>query len=457
MTSAVDPTPQRPSIRLVTLLLAVGLLLPACASKQSPTNAVLAQRGERTPVVLVPGITGTVLYDTESGKAVWGQSRNLFGPHDGGYNVAVPLDPDEDRGDSIEPAGPVMKIKLLGFIKYEVYGPLILMMERSGYRLGDLDQPRPDQSFFVFSYDWRYTNERAARELTEALERLRQARGEPLLEVDLVCHSNAGRIARWALKYGGGSLEQAEAGAAAPPPTIRARNLILVGADNGGGLDTLRTLDRGRTYVPLLGRKFRPEVMFSFEALFEALPVYRKDLFFDARGRLLDVDLFDAENWRRYGWSVFDEKTRRRIDRKDRADLFADEETRLARLKHVLDRSWRTHELLRRDVAGFADTRYHFIRSTETATGIRAMLKQTTEGRWLTYFIKDDAVKRDPRLSGLASVPGDGYVSEESQNWISAQEQSATAGPPHDVRSGHRALIRHPDSLQRILEILAAP
>jgi hypothetical protein len=415
---------------LLTLLLAVGLLLPACASKQPPTNAALVQRSERTPVILVPGITGTILRDTESGRPLWGKSRNLFGPSDGGYNVAVPVDPADDWKDSIEAAGPVIRIKMLGFIRYEVYGPLMQIMERNGYRLGDLGDPQPDQSFFVLSYDWRYSNERAARELT---------------------------IVRWALKFGGASLEQAEAGLATPPSAIRARNLILVGADNGGGLDTLRTLNRGRTYVPLLGREFQPETMFSFEALFEALPVYRQDLFFDTEGQLLDVDLFDAENWRRYGWSVFAEKARQRIERGGRIDLFADEETRLARLKHVLDRAWRTHELLRRDVADFGDTRYHLIRSIHTATGGRALLKQTSNGGWRTLFIKDDAVRRNPRLSELAGVPGDGYVTEESQNWISPQERLATAGPPHDVRSGHRALIRHPDSLQRILEILAAP
>jgi hypothetical protein len=397
------------------------------------------------------------LRDIESGRPLWGKSRNLFGPSDGGYNVAVPVDPADDWKDSIEAAGPVIRMKLLGFIRYEVYGPLMQTMERNGYRLGDLGDPRSDQSFFVLSYDWRYSNERAARELTEALERLRRARGQSVLEVDLICHSNAGRIVRWALKYGGGSLEQAEAGVAAPPTGVRTRNLILVGADNGGGIDTLRTLNRGRTYVPLLGRKIRPETMFSFEALFEALPVYRQDLFFDTEGQLLDVDLFDAENWRRYGWSIFDEKTRRRVEQKDRTDLFADEETRLARLKHVLSRSRRTHELLRRDVAGFADTRYHFIRSTDKATGGRALLKRTSKGSWRTLFIKDEAVRKDPRLSELASVPGDGYVTEESQDWISPQERMAIAGPPLEVSSGHRALIRHPDSLRRILEILAAP
>ena len=86
------------------------------------------------------------------------------------------------------------------------------MLEANGYTLGDLDDPRPGESLFVFDYDWRRGNVESARMLSQALERLRVARGESALSVDLICQSNAARLARYYLKYDGASLADAEAG-----------------------------------------------------------------------------------------------------------------------------------------------------------------------------------------------------------------------------------------------------
>ena len=91
------------------------------------------------------------------------------------------------------------------------------------------------------------------------------------------------------------------------------RKLILVGSSNGGGLRILRELDRGRNYISLIGRRWHPETLFTFPAIYQDLPVYRRDLFLDADGRELEIDLFDAESWRRHGWSVFSRAARRRL------------------------------------------------------------------------------------------------------------------------------------------------
>jgi hypothetical protein len=233
--------------------------------------------------------------------------------------------------------------------------------------------------------------------------------------------------------------------------------VILVGAENGGVIDTLRTLNRGRRYFPVIGRKIQPETMFSFDSLFEALPTHRGDLFFDERGELLDVDLYDAESWRRYGWSVFDAGTARRLEQRDTAVLFGDEAKRLQRLTDALDRARRTHRMLQRDVEGFGDPRYYHIQSVDHATGLRALLTRSDTGGWKTYFAGDKKIDKDPRLEALATTGGDGYATEESQSQVSPQEQAAAVGPPFQVPARHREVIRHPDTLRRILEILAAP
>jgi hypothetical protein len=207
--------------------------------------------------------------------------------------------------------------------------------------------------------------------------------------------------------------------------------------------------------VPLIGRKFRPETMFTFDALFETLPGYRADLFFDEGGRQLDVDLFDAASWRTYGWSVFGARTARRLEERERADLFADAATRLRRLEKILDRARRTHDLLRRDVEEFGDTRYYSIQNPYRPTGQRALLTRTSKGRWRTRFAGEAALKRDPRLEDLATADGDGYATVESQLWLSPQETAALAGPPLHVRARHREIIRHLETQLRILDILA--
>ena len=63
-------------------------------------------------------------------------------------------------------------------------------------------------------------------------------------------------------------------------------------------LDTLRTLNRGRSYLPVIGRKIRPETMFGFDSLFETLPGYRPDLFFDEQGELVEILLEEGADGR---------------------------------------------------------------------------------------------------------------------------------------------------------------
>jgi hypothetical protein len=408
-------------------------------------------------VVLLPGITGSVLRERESGRVLWGRARDLFWPRDGGYGLVRPLDGPPHGEDPLEASGAVLRVKLLGLFPFEIYAPLVRLMERNGYRTGDLADPSPDETFFIFPYDWRYGNVEAARELGRALERLRLARGEETLRVHFICQSNAGRIVRYFLKFGGASLEEAEAGLADPPERVRAGKLILVGTDNGGALDSLRTLNRGRTYLPLLGRRILPEAVFTFESVFETLPANGADRFFDAAGESLEIDLFDAENWRRYGWSVFAPKVRHRLDRREREDLFGDEAARMRYLAGVLDRTRRIHALLARDVEDFGKPRYYLVQNAYRPTGARAMLTQDAQDEWKTHFSEDKAVRTDPYLLSLAAVPGDGYATQESQTRMSPQERAAVARPPVYVSERHREIIRHPATQRWILEFLAEP
>jgi pimeloyl-ACP methyl ester carboxylesterase len=438
---------------LFLVLLPAALLAAGCSQIVLPVQPALVAAGDNVPVVLVPGITGTALRDPATGKLVWGDGRAVIRPHDGGYALVKPIqDGAQRRGGSLEPAG-VLDAVRLGPINKEVYGPIVRLLERHGYSAGELESPRPGDDLFLFGYDWRDENAVSAARLAERLEALRRARGEEHLAVDLVCQSNGAHVCRWFAKYGGASLEEAEGGAAGPPHGVGVRKLILVSSSNGGSLENLAWLNRGRRYVSLIGRRWTPEAIMSIRAVFEDLPVYSRDLFIDESGEPLTVDLFDLDSWRRYGWSIFSPRVARRIERSGRDDLFADAGGRQAYLGRALDRARRFHELLRRDAEGFAGVRYYMIQNVAAETPARAVLSRRRQG-WRTRFPEDRWVRRRPRLGARVTELGDGHATIESQLWLAPQERLALAREPARVEGDHFELILAPAAQRWLLAYL---
>ncbi len=451
--------------RASTVLLAGALALAGCAGSPEPrlpATAAEVPAAPRVPVVLVPGVSGTELVERASGEVLWGTGARVLFPHDGGYGIALPLVPFDPLGVAgaavprVVAGGVIEEIHLAGLVRKPVYGPVLAALETAGYRRGDLDRPRAGDTLFAFAYDWRQDDVVSARLLREKLEALGRARGESPLAVDLVCQSNGAHVCRYLLKYGGASLDDAEAGRAGPPATLTVRRLVLVGSSNGGSLRILRELDRGRRYVPLVGRKIQPETLFTVRSLFADLPAYRDDLFLDEAGRPLDVDLYDPASWRRYGWSVFAAEARRRLDRAGRPDLFATPDGRLAYLREVLGRARRFQALLARDVAGFGPTRFYLIQNVSADTPDRAVLVHAGK-RWRTWFTGDPRLERRPALRALATAPGDGHATRASQLWLAPQELAAMAGEPFAVHGGHFELILEPEALSRLVEVVTAP
>jgi hypothetical protein len=406
----------------------------------------------RTPLVFVPGITGSKLRERDTGEIVFGLGRNVLWPHDGGYGVALPV--AAGAGDGLEAFAVVDRVRF-GFETVEVFGSLIELLEESGYRVGNLDAPEAGETLFPFPYDWRRDAVESARELAGKLARLRDARGGERLTVALVCQSTGAHVCRYLAKYGGASLAEAEVGRGRPPNWLRVERVVLISTSNGGSPRTLREFDRGRRYVRVFGRVLRPEVFFTFRSLYQDLPCLRDDLFVDASGRALAVDVCDAGSWQHYGWSVYAEDAERRLARERRADLFGDAEERLAYLRDVLDRARRFQRLLHRDATGFGATRYFLIQDRSRDTPHRAVLLEEG-GAWRTLFTGDREVERRPELRGLVTTPGDGHASVSSQLWLSPQELSAMPRPPYYAEGGHFELIHDPGAREYLLEALGA-
>jgi hypothetical protein len=381
----------------------------------------------------------------------WGTGPNLLRPHDNGYGLALPLVPDFGL-PVLAPVAPIEELSLFGIHK-PIYGPIRKLFIGAGYTQGNLESPQPGETLFFFNYDWRRDLIESAGLLRRHLEELRRVRGQERLEVDLICQSSGAHLCRYLAKYGGVPLDEAEAGRGGLPPTLAVRRLVLVGSSNGGSLRILRELDRGRRYVPLVGRWMRPEVTFTFPSLFQDLPIYRQDLFLDAEGKPLDIDLFDPESWRHYGWSIYGKATDRRLRGKGASRFLGTEAERDAWLRRTLAEARRFQELLRADAPAFGETRTYLVGSTDQPTPDRAVLVRKGE-EWRTLFTGDRALRRRSVLHALATARGDEHATVASQDWLSPQERAALALPPRRVRGGHFEALLTAEVQRFLLEAL---
>ena len=437
------------ALLLVAMTAAVG-----CARMPRPVTAAGPQlRSPEVPVVLVPGITGSKLRDRRTGEVVWGEASDLLCPRDGGYNLAVPL-----RGEPRLEAFEVIEEIRLGPARQGIYAPLIDALEARGYRQGRLQAPADaGASLYAFAYDWRLSVVGAAGELAGALEELRRARGEAVLEVDLICQSSGGHVCRWLAKYGGATLAEAEAGGPAPPQGVRVRRVVLVASANGGSLRVLHQLDRGRRYLKPFGRRMRPEVLFTLPALYEDLPHRADGLLLDTSGKPLpaeESDLYDPETWRRLGWSVFGEETSRRIEMAGRTDLFGTDADRIAFLRRMLQRARRVQGLLAADPPGFDEAvQYLLLGNPYDDTPLRAVVVPTGRG-FRTLYPGDRALEKMPYLKARATAPGDGHATVQSLLDLSPAERALVAADPFWVPGGHFRLILEPAAHRRIAEFL---
>lgn len=407
----------------------------------------------RDPVVLLPGLTGTVLGDPDTGRIAWGTGNRLLWPRDGGYAAALPISVGDAGGSRLQAIAPLQYLRLLGLYRFDAYAPVTRLMEANGYRVGDLRRPGPDDTFFFFVYDWRRDAVELAHQLLAELEGLRRARGEETLRVNLVAQSGATRIARYLIRFGDATLAEAEARGGGLPSAIDVERLVLVGAPNGGAVRTLKLLLRGRRYLPL-GRKFQPEVFLTFPSLLQDLPVPGPDVLVDTEGERLPHDLYDPATWERFGWGYHDPRVERRIAAEDATGILADRQARRRHLSRQLARARRLHELLSRDPREMPDTAYYAIQSGHEATPSRAVLVAGPEG-WRALFHGDREVLRDPYLSLISGAPGDGHATLESQNALPPTEAAALAAPPVFADDRHFRMILDPGVQLRLLEFLS--
>jgi hypothetical protein len=158
----------------------------------------------------------------------------------------------------------------------------------------------------------------------------------------------------------------------------------------------------------------------------------------------------------RYGWSLFDPRVARRLERRDRADLFGTEAERLRWLERTLDRARRLSAVMGSDPPDAPLPRYYLVQDGSLPTPDRAILVRERRG-WRTRYRDERPASSDPWLQSRATAPGDGHATIESLLWLSPAEAKALAAPIAWATGGHFSVILNPAAQRSILEFLAEP
>ncbi len=223
----------------------------------------------RRPLVVVPPMLGIRLRDPR-GRRLWGWTRNLF------------RGPDVSTCEDAVPDGLLDRFRLVpGIYARDVYGSMIDYLARvGGYRVG--------RDVFVFEYDWRRGIAHAAARLAERIEALG--------EVDLVCASSGGLVARYCLLYGGRD-------GADPGDEIARRvgRVVYVGTPQRGTIEALSIATHGLCFVSGIGRRHPPAEALRCQILYDLLPHPDDAVAVDEHHRPVAVDLYDARVWRELG------------------------------------------------------------------------------------------------------------------------------------------------------------
>ena len=268
-----------------------------------------ARTGKR-PVIVIPGILGTELINSKTGETVWPSAFRTS-------QEGLPISPDlAANTDDLVPGKIIETVKLARVLpEVYVYRDLLEALRHyAGYRDGDWNNPVADgyqDTFYVFSYDWRKDNVANARELIRRIEQLKARLQRPDLKFNVVAHSMGGLIARYASMYGDADLPPGD-GPIQPTwqGAAHISKIVMIGVPNEGSADAFATLVDGysiteglRRRVPLLN-KLTAEDVVRTPSVFQLMPHREAVRFLDENLQTLAVDLYDPEVWKHYGWTV---------------------------------------------------------------------------------------------------------------------------------------------------------
>ena len=406
-------------------LVALSLLSTACISARRTPNLehIFASARTRTgkrPVIVIPGILGTELINSKTGETIWPSAFRTS-------TEGLPMSPNlETNRDDLGPGKILETMRLARLVpEVYVYRDLLESLRRyAGYREGNWDSPALDgdrDTFYVFAYDWRRDNVANARELVQRMQRLKQRMQRPELKFNIVAHSMGGLIARYAAMYGDADL---------PPDDVAIRptwqgathisKIVMIGTPNEGSSDAFATLVDGysiteglRRRVPLLN-KLTAEDAARTPSVFQLMPHRKAAKFLDENLQPIDLDLYDAEVWKRYGWGAINSEEFRREYKGNLEELDV-------YLANTLKRARRFHEAL--DAVETPDAPVVLLAiggDCEETLSAPVILRDAKKNRWVTllrpreYRTSAGVKMSKKQVTAAMYAPGDGRVTRSS-------------------------------------------
>src|SRR6266850_2239632 len=143
----------------------------------SERRQLMAKTAMRDMIVVLPGITGSVLVDEQgnetwnaSGGAAWSYIRSLGSSLD---KLVVP----PHRPGSDAPAGPIRALRLVqgihgvfGLGRIDGYRALTTMLKENFDLVSDNNDSKVPTNYIEFPYDWRLSNRTSAKALKQLID-----------------------------------------------------------------------------------------------------------------------------------------------------------------------------------------------------------------------------------------------------------------------------------------------
>ncbi len=264
----------------------------------------------KDPVIIIPGVQGSELVNTQTGKSVWFAVRR-----DKDDDIRLPMTSANlaRNRDNLVAKDIIREVKLPGVLPdIEVYKGLIDSLQARGYTEADWNKPQATDVFYVFPYDWRRDNVETARLLIQKIEAVKRVLKRPDLKFDIIAHSMGGLIARYAAMYGAADLPPEGRN---PVPTWAGakhiNKLLMFGTPNEGSVDAFSAVINGASIVstrnlPFID-DFRPEDILTSPASFQLMQHQSTARFLDEDLKPLKVDLYNPKTWNTYGWGAIND------------------------------------------------------------------------------------------------------------------------------------------------------